>query len=225
MKSIKQKLVVYTILLVALPFIISIVSNNIYMKESYEKELEENNKLLANSIADQVAAFIEEGYSLTEQLALSNEVKNFVAADQQNALINVYDKHSYFDLLYIQGADGMQTARTSGALGDRSNRWWFIEVMDNETSFVSKSYYTLATNTPVTTIAMPIYDNKNKLAGVMAADLKLDELQNRVQKYSEGSKYSFIIDGDGVVIAHPEVEQVSELYNYITSKKNSFKAG
>ena len=38
--------------------------------------------LLANSIADQVAAFIEEGYSLTEQLALSNEVKNFVAADE-----------------------------------------------------------------------------------------------------------------------------------------------
>ncbi len=223
MKSIKQKLVVYTILLVALPFIISIASNNIYMKESYEKELEANNKLLANSIADQVAAFIEEGYSLTEQLALSNEVKNFVAADQKNALMNVYDKHSYFDLLYIQDANGMQTARTSGELGDRSNRWWFIEVKDNETSFVSKSYYTLATNTPVTTIAMPIYDNKNKLAGVMAADLKLDELQNRVQKYSEGSKYSFIIDGDGVVIAHPDIEQVSELYNYITSKKTVLK--
>lgn len=223
MKSIKQKLVVYTILLVALPFIISVVSNNIYMKENYEKELEENNKLLANSIADQVTAFIEEGYSLTEQLALSNEVKNFVAADQQNAIMNVYDKHPYFDLLYIQGTNGMQTARTSGELGDRSNRWWFIDVMDNETSFVSKSYYTLATNTPVTTIAMPIYDNKDKLAGVMAADLKLDELQSRVQKYSEGSQYSFIIDGDGVVIAHPDIEQVSELYNYITSKKTVLK--
>lgn len=223
MRSIKQKLVVYTILLVALPFIISTIANNIYMKEIYERELEENNKLLANSIADQVSAFIEEGYSLTEQIALSNEVKGFVAKNQKDVLMNVYEKHSYFDLLYIQDAKGMQTARTTGELGDRSNRWWFIEIMENQTSFVSKSYYTLATNTPVTTIAMPIYDNQNKLVGVMAADLKLDELQDRVQKYSEGSKYSFVIDGDGVVIAHPDIVQVSELYNYITSKKTVLK--
>lgn len=223
MKSIKQKLVVYTLLLVALPFIISTIANNLYMKGSYEKELEKNNTMLASSIADQVAAFIEEGYSLTEQIALNNDVKNFIPKAQKDMLMNVYDKHPYFDLLYIQDVKGDQTARTSGELGNRANRWWFIEVMEKQTSFVSKSYYTLATNTPVTTIAMPIYNQSNKIVGVMAADLKLDELQKRVQKYSEGSQYSFVIDGAGVVIAHPEEVQVSELYNYITKKKTVLK--
>lgn len=137
--------------------------------------------------------------------------------------MNVYDRHPYFGLLYVQGVDGMQTARTTGELGNRSNRWWFIKAMDEQTSFVSKSYYTLGTNAPVTTIAMPVYGDSNKIIGVMAADIYLDELQERVQKYSDGSQYAFIIDGEGVVIAHPDTVQVSELYNYRTLKKTVLK--
>lgn len=223
MKTIRQKLVVYTLILVILPLIISAVASNIYMRQNYEKELEQNNKVLASSIADQVTAFIQEGYSLTEQIALNSDIKGFSPRDQKNVLMNVYDKHSYFDLLYVQDTNGMQTAKTTGELGNRSNRWWFIKAMEEKTSFVSKSYYTLATNTPVTTIAMPIYGDSKGIIGVMAADIKLNELQDRVQKYSEGSKFSFIIDGEGVVIAHPDTIQVSELYNYKTLKKTVLK--
>ncbi|MDR7855278.1 methyl-accepting chemotaxis protein [Tissierella sp.] len=223
MKTIRQKLVIYTLILVIVPLIISTVASNIYMRQNYEKELEENNKLLASSISDQVTAFIKEGYSLTEQIALSSDIKGFEPRDQKNTLMNVYDKHSYFDLLYVQDANGMQTARTTGELGNRGNRWWFIKAMEEQTAFVSKSYYTLATNTPVTTIAMPIYGDTNRIVGVMAADIKLTELQERVQKYSEGSRFAFIIDGEGVVIAHPDTVQVSELYNYRTLKKTVLK--
>ena len=223
MKSIRQKLVIYTLILVVLPFLISTIANSIYMKQSYEKELEKNNNMLANSIADQVAAFIQEGYALTEQIAIDDEVRSFNPEQQKKVLMNYYDRHIYFDLLYVQGVDGMQTARTTGELGDRSNRWWFIKAMEELNSFVSKSYYTLATNTPVTTIAFPMYDGSNNVIGVMAADIKLTELQNRVQKYSEGSRYAFVIDGEGVVVAHPDTIQVSELYNYRTMKKTVLK--
>mgnify|MGYP000858281132 FL=1 len=223
MKSIRQKLVIYTLILVVLPFLISTIANSIYMKQSYEKELEKNNNMLANSIADQVAAFIQEGYALTEQIAIDDEVRSFNPEQQKKVLMNYYDRHTYFDLLYVQGVDGMQTARTTGELGDRSNRWWFIKAMEELNSFVSKSYYTLATNTPVTTIAFPMYDGSNNVIGVMAADIKLTELQNRVQKYSEGSRYAFVIDGEGVVVAHPDTIQVSELYNYRTMKKTVLK--
>lgn len=219
MKSIRHRLVLYTLILITLPLIITTVTNNVYTRQNYEKELEKNNKLLASSIADQVTAFIEEGYSLTEQIALNNDIRDFVPNDQKNVLMNVYDKHPYFGLLYVQGVDGMQTARTTGELGNRSNRWWFIKAMEEQTSFVSKSYYTLGTNAPVTTIAMPVYGDSNKIIGVMAADIELNELQDRVQKYSDGSKFAFIIDGEGVVIAHPDTVQVSELYNYKTLTK------
>lgn len=223
MKSIRQKLVISTLLLVILPLLISNIININYISKNYVKELGDNSTVLADSISDQVTSFIEKGYSITEQLALNSDIKGFVPAEQKQTLINAIDKNAYFDLLYVQGTDGMQTARSSGTLGDRSSRWWFIKVMQEKSSFVSKSYYSISGNTPVSTIAMPIYDENKTIVGVMGADIKLDELQKRIEKYSEGSRYAFIVDGEGVIVAHPDKVQISELYNYKTMKKTVLK--
>lgn len=223
MKSIRMRLTIFTLLLVITPFLLSNIANSIYMNMNYEKEIQENNTILVNSLADQVEAFIQKGYGITEQIALNNDVKRMDIANQKKVLLDVIERHPYFELLYIQDADGMQTARTSGELGDRSNRWWFIKVLDEKSSFVSKSYYSLFSNIPVTTIAMPIYNQRDQFIGVMGADIKLNVLQEIIERYSEGSKYAFIIDGEGVVIAHPDATQVSELYNYKTMKKTVLK--
>jgi len=193
------------------------------VRSNYEVELNQTNEVKMNSISEQVRTFIEKGYSITEQIAISNDVKKFVPDKQKQVLQNAIDKNSYFDLLYIQGMDGMQTAKTSGELGNRSNRWWFTKVVKEQSSFVSKSYYSVSGNVPVTTIAMPIYDENKKLVGVMGADIKLDSLQKTIENYSKGNKYAFIVDGEGVIIAHPEKVKVSELYNYKTMKKTVLK--
>lgn len=219
MTSIRKKLIIYTLLLVFIPFLISNIASVYYLNLNYGEELEERSTELADSLSDQVRAFIDKGYSITEQMTFNNDVKGFLPNKQKQVLLDVFDKHPYFDLLYIQGTDGMQTARTTGELGDRSERWWFIKTIEEKTSFVSKSYYSVNGNVPVTTIAMPIYDNNENLIGVMGADIKLDALQQQIEKYSKGSRYAFIVDGDGVVIAHPDSVQLSELYNYVTMKK------
>jgi methyl-accepting chemotaxis protein len=223
MKSIRQQLIIFTLLLVIVPLLSSNLANTYYMNQNYAKELEENNKTLAASLSAQVTAFIEKGYSITEQIALNSDVKSFVGTKQKQVISDAIGKNPYFDLLYIQGANGMQTARTTGTLGDRSGRWWFIKVVNEKSSFVSKSYYSVSGNVPVTTIAMPIYDENKTFAGVMGADIKLGDIQNIVEKYSQGSRYAFIIDGEGVVIAHPDTVQVSDLYNYKTMKKTILK--
>jgi methyl-accepting chemotaxis protein len=193
------------------------------MNVNYGQELRSNNTVLANALTDQVAAFIQRGYALTEQITFSSDIKSFNGEKQKKVIMDVIEKNDYFDLLYIQGTDGMQTARTSGELGDRSKRWWFIKVVDEQIPFVSKSYYSISGNTPVTTIAMPIYSESDEFVGVMGADIKLTALQEVVDRYSEGSRHAFLIDGEGVVIAHPDKVQVSELYNYVTMKKTVLK--
>lgn len=223
MKTIRQKLIFYTLLLVVLPFVISNIATSYYMNVNYKQELKNNNTILAQSLSDQVTAFIQRGFAITEQISYNSDVKSFDGEKQKKVIMDVIEKNDYFDLLYTQGTDGMQTARTSGELGDRSNRWWFIKVVDEKSSFVSKSYYSISSNTPVTTIAMPIYNESKDFIGVMGADIKLTALQEVVDKYSEGSRYAFVIDGEGVVIAHPDKAQVSELYNYVTMKKTVLK--
>ncbi len=223
MKSLRNQLVVFTLSLIVVPFLISNIANSYYMTRDYEKELIKSNEILASTIADQITAFIGQGYAITEQITLNDHIKDFIPAEQEQVLLNVIERHPYFDLLFIQGTDGMQTARSSGKLGDRSSRWWFIKSKEEKKPFVSKSYFSLTGNIPVTTICMPIYDENETFVGVMGADIKLDVLQSIIEKYSEGSKHAFVIDGEGVVIAHHDKLQVSELYNYKTMTKTVLK--
>ncbi len=59
------------------------------------------------------------------------------------------------------------------------------------------------------------------IIGIFAVDLKLDYLQNIMEQFSdrENGEISFVIDGEGVVVAHPDNTQVEEQYNYRTLKR------
>jgi len=223
MKSIRSKLIIFILLLVTIPFLISSIANMVYMNSKYSVELKKNNEVLANAVADQVGAFIDKGFTISEQLSKNSTLREFKPKVQNDILMDVISSRPYFDLLYITDASGMQTAGTSGDLTDNSNRWWFTKVLEKKEAFVSKSYYSTNGNVPVTTIALPMYDTEKKFIGVMSTDIKLDAIQKVVEEFSEGSHYAFVVDGEGVIIAHPEAIKVSEMYNYKQMKKTVLK--
>jgi hypothetical protein len=135
-------------------------------------------------------------------------------------LAQTVERNPYFSLFFLQGTDGMQTARSSGQLGDRAERWWFKKIMSDEQAFVSKSYYSMTGNEAVTSAFIPMYDDENHLSGIMGADIRLNVLQEIVDKFSTETKYAYIIDGEGALIAHPDAEKVAELSNYLTLERN-----
>ena len=115
----------------------------------------------------------------------------------------------------------MQTARSSGACQDRSQRWWFTKLLDEKNAYVSKSYYSATDKVPVTSIVFPIYSqlDPNEMTGVLGTDLNLLKLQEIVEAYNTEDTYSMIIDSEGVVVAHPMENEVSEMYNYQNATK------
>ncbi len=220
MKSIKKQFIMITMLLVLVPLVVSNSLSSIFISNGFKSHLVDNNKTFASSISNNVSDLVDKAYSITEELAWNNDIISFDPIKQKTALDSTIKRNPYFDLLYVQGTDGMQTAKTSGTLGDRSNRWWFIQISGDKKPFVSKSYYSLTGNVPVTSIIFPIYDKLSNMVGVMGADLKLNALQELVEKFNLGTgSYSYIIDGEGVVIAHPDINQVKEQYNYKLLKK------
>ncbi|OPJ60195.1 methyl-accepting chemotaxis protein [Clostridium oryzae] len=220
MKSIKKQLIVITLLLVLIPFIVSNLISSFFITNSFLIYLKTNNKTFAASISNNVSELVDKAYSLAEELSYNSDVISFNAEKQKAVLSSSIQRNSYFDLLYVQKTNGMQTAKTSGDLGDRSDRWWFLQIMKDKKPFVSKSYFSLTGNVPVTSIILPIYNSKSNMIGVMGADLKLNALQKMVEKTNLGEgSYSFIVDGEGVVIAHPDKKQVQNEYNYKTLKK------
>ena len=101
------------------------------------------------------------------------------------------------------------------SLLDRSDRWWFTQAKNSLNSFVSKSYYSVSSKNPVTSVFIPLMEG-NKFVGVMGADIKLTYLQELIKENSDegAGRYSFVIDGEGVVVAHPNDEVLAQLYNY-----------
>ena len=195
--------------------------------KSYESELYGRSQDKSQLVSGEIATFLSGAYSVTEELSVNPGILTMKTEAQTPILEDCVKRNSYLELLYIQGTDGMQTGRSSGELADRSTRWWFTQTMEQQKAFVSKSYYSVNTGMPCASICCPMYQ-ENTLVGSFAVDLKLDYLQSLIEKFSdvENGEYSFVIDGEGVVVAHPDSTQIAELYNYkLLTKTVSQKDG
>ncbi|MCM1500581.1 MAG: methyl-accepting chemotaxis protein [Clostridium sp.] len=183
--------------------------------KSYEKEIYSKGQDKSRLVSGEIATFLDGAYGVTEELSVNPSILTMETAVQTPILEDCVRRNTYLELLYIQGTDGMQTGRSSGELADRSTRWWFVQTMEEQKSFVSKSYYSVNTGMPCASIFFPMYKNDG-LVGIFAVDLKLDYLQSLIEEFSdvENGEYSFVIDGEGVVVAHPDSIQIEELYNY-----------
>lgn len=182
---------------------------------AYEKDVYSRNEDISDLLAGEIGVFMDGAYSVNEELAENPSILTMDTEIQTAVLAQCVAKNDYLEQIYIQGTDGMQTGRSQGELADRSTRWWFIQTMSEKKPFISKSYYSVATGMPCASIFFPMYKGE-ELVGIYAADMKLDFLQNLIGEYSqeEDGRISFVIDGEGVVVAHPNAQQIEEQYNY-----------
>lgn len=185
------------------------------LSKNYDGEINNKNEMISNLISKNVSSFMDTAYKVTEELAFNSDIRSEDSVTSGNVLKNSVGRNPYFELLYIQNETGMQTGRSSGNIANRSDRWWFIQEKDKPVPFVSKSYYSISSKNAVTSIFIPLMEG-DKFAGVMASDINLSILQKLIKENSdeEAGRYSFLIDGEGVVVAHPDDEVLAQLYNY-----------
>ena len=214
-KTIFNQLVKPIVAIMAVLVVILVVAKGVFYLISYENKINAHNKEKAELIAGEIAKFMDGAYNLGEQLVADNNIKTMKTHIQTPILVDCVKRNPYIELLYIQGMDGIQVGRSSGELGDRSERWWFIEEKANPRNFISKSYYSVNTNMPCTSIFYPIY-KAEKLIGIFGVDLRLDYIQSVIEERSNNKKgeITFIIDGEGIVVSHPDSIQMQEEYNY-----------
>jgi methyl-accepting chemotaxis protein len=211
------------VLIVVLSFGVSSLVNYYVISTDYEIQIKNTHQSFASTLATNVQQLVQNAYNITEDIALNSDVISFDPEKQKKVMVNVAQRFPYFDLVYVQDLIGDQTARSSGNLGNRANRWWFKKFMAEKKPFVSQSYYTVSGSgdMTVTSIYFGIYDG-DTLRGIQGTDLKLNAIQEMIDKFSVGQdSYAYVLDGDGVVIAHPDKNQVTEVTNYKTLKKTA----
>lgn len=218
-KSIRQQILFMNCALVILAIIISMSVSYYWVSSDFEKTIKQTNSVMAESLAANIGQFMQNAYNINNELGANPIMAENNAEKQQKLLVDTANRYPHFQLLASHRLDGDQTARSIGVLANRADRWWFKKFMDEKKPYVTKSYYSVYLNVAVTTAVNGIYDG-DKLVGVMMADIETKSLQQMVEKYNVGEgNYAYLLDGEGVVVAHPDKGQVAELYNYKSQKK------
>ena len=218
-KSIRHQIIFMNCSLVIFAIIVSMSISYYLISSDYEKNIKQSNSVMVESLAANIGQFMQNAYNLNAQLAVNGDMLSNDGEKQKSILEDTTKRYPFFQLLASHNINGDQTARSSGALANRADRWWFKKFMTEKKSYITKSYYSIAGNMAVTTAVNGMYSG-DKLVGVMMADIETSTLQQMVEKYNFGTgSYAYLLDGDGVVVAHPDKGQVAELYNYKTQKK------
>ena len=219
-QTIRSRIIKMAIIIALVPLLLSCTISTVFSFTNGKETAYEQLESRTDSVMKQVQAYVQQGYSVMEGLACGTDIRSLDPVLQKNILMETIHNNQGFILLYQQDTNGDQTARTSGELGNRAERWWFIQEMQTKKPFVSKSYYTLSTNEAVTSIVFPVFGEQNQMTGILAADFSLAKLQEIIEHYNTEDMYTIVIDGEGSVIAHADESQVQQIYNYKNSTKS-----
>lgn len=217
--SIRHQLTLIICSLILIAMVSALMLSHSLISEGYEKEKQHNLQVTTESLAFNITHFIQNAYNITQLIAKYPDLENMAAEDQQQLLVEITRQYPFYQVLAIHNLNGDQISKSRGPLLNRSERWWFKKFIEERQPYISKIYYSALSDSPVTSIIHGIYSNGN-LNGVLMADIEVKQLQQIVETYSaSGGSYAYLLDGEGVVIAHPDRQQVAELYNYKTMKK------
>ncbi|MBF9018226.1 MULTISPECIES: HD domain-containing phosphohydrolase [unclassified Oceanispirochaeta] len=240
MSKVSRKFNTLLILSVALSVFFSSMTVTVYLLFRAEKDTHEKNLIHLQGLAENIRAFLDHGVTLNYQLSINPEIKDSILEAEEDwdtrrenysrnyntdtavqdlfgtpLLSMLQQQYDFVELFFVQDKQGFQTARSFGALGQRTDRWWFKKMAVNQDyrSFLSHSYYSLTGGKPVASIFHPIMD-EGQFIGIMGMDINFDKLQEIVESYMVLEDiYAIVTDMEGVVIAHPDSQYSSEIYN------------
>ncbi|WP_378954642.1 EAL domain-containing protein [Pelosinus sp. sgz500959] len=217
-RSIRHQLTLIICSLIVLVLTVALVMSYYFVAKDYEEKMQQTNLVMAESLGNNIAQFMQNAYNINAMIAQSPDIKNFDEEKQGQLLVNIASQYPFFQLLAIHHLNGDQSARSSGTLANRSERWWFKKFMRERKDYISKTYYSLFSESPITTINHGVYKD-GQLVGLLMADIETSKIQQMVENYSSGAgSYAYLLDSEGVVIAHPDRQQVANLYNYKNMK-------
>lgn len=218
--SIRHQLMIIISLLIVITLAAVLTISYWLVSVDYEKKMQQNNSMMAESLASNISQFMQNAYSINGLMAKNHCLINSDQEERQKLVSDIVWQYPYFQVVAVHNLNGDQIVRSSGPLGNRAERWWFKKFMTERQSYISSTYYSLSSGSPITSIIHGIYDDDRRLVGVLMADMEIRKLQQMVDSFSsDDGSYAYLLDDSGIAVAHPDRKQVAELYNYKTMKK------
>lgn len=215
MKSIRTKLIVISCLLFLIP-LLAVGGVSVYHSgNALEEEIEKALNLLSGESAKLVQSRIETQQKALEMLAKSEEIQS-MEWERQQAFMEQQLPNTDFLQLAVVTPDG--TAHyPDGTTADLSMRQYIHKALNGESN-VSDLLISAVTNELVLMFAAPI-EQDGEVVGALIGRRPGDALSKLAEDNGYGKKgYAFMINGEGTVVAHRDIERVLEQFNPLEHK-------
>ncbi|MDX1379368.1 MAG: cache domain-containing protein, partial [Anaerolineales bacterium] len=182
----------------------------------FQRTIIERQYLLINSLVNQGNLFLIN----TEQVMASQAriIREFSLSEQSRILQQLKEEYPRFASLQLIDPSGLviaESADTRSLLSlDLSGEPFFEEVQSSKTAHFSDPFISLTTGDTALIVAVPILESA-ELKGILTGEISLALLQAEViEQANLGEEtVSFIVDGQGRLLAHPNQEWVQERRN------------
>jgi len=135
------------------------------------------------------------------------------------------DRKEVFETYFVCDYKGQMWETDSASIVslDATNRQFFKKIVgENQTSFIGEIHQSTLTKKYVFMIAHRVVDSYGNLAGIFGGTISVDKLSSMTSQIRMGEVgYGWIVDGTGLVLAHPNKDVVLKL-NVLTSSQQGY---
>jgi len=158
--------------------------------------------LTAQNLENQVNSWIDNNIWVLKSAAKLPSVISMDRQHQDPVLKQIQKKHPYIYLAFTIGLDGNNVARSDDVpLKYYGDRQYYKDIINGK----KLSWQTLIGKTskkPALVLAVPIM-SEDKLVGVMAAGMNVDEISKHIVRWKKGKTgFAFLVDDKNKVVAH-----------------------
>lgn len=202
--GLRFKLVVFFVAVAVLPMLVGAVWTFVGVKKHLVESVYSQNDLIAINLSNKIDQMIRGKCDLVNSLANMPQFIKMDASELTPALKSLTEKNPDIDVVGVINLKGMQIARSDNMeLLDLKDRSYYKDAAAGKENVVSEVLISKTTQKPIVVVAAPIKE-KGMVKGVIHLTLKLDAVFDLINSTKVGATgYSFIVDGMGKVVAHP----------------------
>lgn len=216
--SIKTKLILTMLLIVAVPVAVITMISTVSSKNTSTKETEQMNKAQAHILEYSVKNVVDANMRVLESVAAAPStiafLKGTAEADAEAKIIaslqQIDEKMGDGNVTAVTGADGMQRAKSAGDLVDVKEREYFTKAMEGKV-FLSDINVSKSNGARLVTFAVPVTDESGTAIGIVQRNYDLSVFHELLaNEVTEDRQELVMVDRQGSVIAHSSHEIAAE---------------
>ncbi len=211
-RSYKKFLIFTIVMLVVIPLVMNSGVILWVNSKSISQNIMALNVEKANTVSHEVDRLLIETENLISAMTYDEALQTMKSSDM-SLLSKVVENNTVVSQIYVMNTKGMQIYKTSGELGDRSDRIYFKEALKGNKYY--DIIYSSTTGKATAVLAMPIKKN-DKVIGVIGASIDLEILTRLTSEYNEKDiAYAFIVEKNGTVLAHPNAAYIENMQSFM----------